>query len=99
MLCSAMFVHHHPSTSVSNLDLRYDTALSAMAACDAAPQHGDLGLVDARLIAPGAPDRSVLLARVARRDASAMPPLASLRVDEQGAALLSDWIASLASCD
>jgi hypothetical protein len=68
-------------------------------ACDAAPQYGDLGIVDARLIAPGAPDRSVLLARAARRDASAMPPLASLLVDEQGTALLSDWIASLASCD
>ena len=52
--------------------------------CDAAPQYGDLGIVDARLIAPGAPDRSVLLARTARRDASAMPPLASLRVDERG---------------
>ena len=91
--------HRPGGPTPSNLDLRHDTALAGMAACDAAPQYGDLGIVDARLIAPGAPDRSVLLARIARRDASAMPPLASLRVDEQGAALLSDWIASLASCD
>jgi uncharacterized repeat protein (TIGR03806 family) len=91
--------HRPGGPTPSSLDLRHDTALSATAACDAPPQHGDLGIVDARLIAPGAPDRSVLLARVARRDASAMPPLASLRVDEQATALLGDWIASLASCD
>jgi mono/diheme cytochrome c family protein len=63
-----------------------------------APSSGDLGIANARLIAPGAPERSVLLARSARRDASAMPPLASTRIDDAGVALLSDWIASLGSC-
>ena len=42
---------------------------------------------------------SVLLARVSRRDAAAMPPLATLRVDDDGVSLLTDWIESLESCE
>ncbi|HEU4617919.1 MAG TPA: PQQ-dependent sugar dehydrogenase [Gammaproteobacteria bacterium] len=81
------------------LDLRYSTALAETGACDAPPQAGDLGLgADARLVAPGAPDRSVLLARMSRRDANGMPPLASAVADAAGAALIGDWIASLAGC-
>ena len=80
------------------MDLRFGTALSATAACDAPPQAGDLGLTNARLIAPGAPDRSVLLARMNRRDAQAMPPLASNLVDAAGVAVIRDWIASLSGC-
>jgi uncharacterized repeat protein (TIGR03806 family) len=90
---------HRPGGPTSSaLDLRHDTTLAATNACDVAPSSGDLGIANARLIAPGAPERSVLLARSARRDASAMPPLASTRIDDAGVALLSDWIASLGSC-
>jgi uncharacterized repeat protein (TIGR03806 family) len=90
---------HRPNgpTGVS-MDLRFATALSATAACDAQPQAGDLGLANARLIAPGAPERSVLLERMSRRDAQAMPPLASNLVDAAGVGVIRDWIASLSSC-
>jgi uncharacterized repeat protein (TIGR03806 family) len=91
--------HRPDGTAPTALDLRHDTALAATAACDTSPQRGDLGLPDARIIAPGAPERSVLLERVARRDGAAMPPLGSLRVDEAAVSLLTDWIASLSSCD
>ncbi|HEX6995511.1 MAG TPA: PQQ-dependent sugar dehydrogenase [Gammaproteobacteria bacterium] len=80
------------------LDLRYDTLLDRTGACDVPPERGDLGIADARLIAPGDPERSVLLARIERRDALAMPPLASTRVDADGAALVRAWIESLESC-
>ena len=73
--------------------------LSATGACDQPPENGDLGIEDARLIAPGAPERSVLLERISRRDAAQMPPLATLRVDDDAASLLADWIASLAGCE
>jgi hypothetical protein len=33
-----------------------------------------------------------------RRDAFGMPPLASLEVDVDGVALVSDWIAGLTAC-
>jgi putative heme-binding domain-containing protein len=47
------------------------------------------------LVAPGEPDRSVLVHRLARRGRGQMPPLVSARVDEQAATLFRDWIAEL----
>jgi uncharacterized repeat protein (TIGR03806 family) len=90
---------HRPSgPTPSSMDLRFSTALNATAACDAAPQSGDLGLTNARIIAPGAPDSSVLLARMNRRDAQSMPPLASNVVDAEGVGLVRNWIESLSGC-
>ena len=63
------------------------------------PQNGDVGIGPAaQIIAPGNPAASVLLARMSRRDASAMPPLASTTVDTEGAALIEQWIAGLTVC-
>jgi uncharacterized repeat protein (TIGR03806 family) len=81
------------------IDLRFGVALGNTNACDAPPQAGDLGIgASARIIAPGDPDSSVLLARMSRRDANGMPPLASTSVDTAGADLIRAWIASLGSC-
>ncbi|MFO1407420.1 MAG: PQQ-dependent sugar dehydrogenase [Steroidobacteraceae bacterium] len=82
-----------------NLDLRYDTALSATNTCNAVPQAGDLGIANARIIATGDAARSVLVARANRRDANAMPPLGSTVVDTAGVALLTNWVNSLTSCN
>lgn len=91
---------HRPNgPAPTNLDLRYDTTLGATNACDQSPQAGDLGIVNARLIAPGAADRSVLVARMDRRDADAMPPVGSALVDSAGVQLLSDWVDSLTGCN
>ncbi len=81
------------------LDLRHDTALPQTRACDVVPTAGDLGIANARIIAPGAGTRSVLLARMARRDANAMPPLASNVRDTAGEALIGAWIDSLTAAD
>src|SRR4029079_17673641 len=56
--CSQCHRPNGPTTST--MDLRYATALAATRACDVAPTVGDLGITDARLIAPGAAARSVL---------------------------------------
>ena len=46
---------HRPNGGTpTDLDLRYTTALSGTNSCDRAPQAGDLGLTNARIIAPGA---------------------------------------------
>lgn len=89
---------HRPSgpTTVS-LDLRAPTALSNTGIC-AAPQAGDLGIAMPLIVAPGEPDRSVLVARVDTRNADAMPPLASGLVDTAAVAMLRDWVAGLATC-
>ena len=78
--------------------MRYDTADAEMNVCAAAPQAGDLGVANALIIAPGEPDRSLLLLRMERRDAQRMPPLASHLVDTDGVALVARWIAAMTSC-
>jgi uncharacterized repeat protein (TIGR03806 family) len=91
--------HRPGGPTTSTMDLRYATALAATHACDVAPGLGDLGITDARLIAPGAATRSVLIERMSRRDAHGMPPLGSAQVDAEGAALLSNWVNSLTNCN
>jgi uncharacterized repeat protein (TIGR03806 family) len=81
-----------------NLDVDYRTAFAATGTCDVAPQSGNLGIANARLIAPGDAARSVLLARMNRRDGAAMPPLGSNEIDTEGVQLITDWINSLAAC-
>lgn len=59
------------------------------------PLHERFGIVDPLLIAPGSPERSVLLHRLATRGRGQMPPLASSVVDSSAADLLREWIESL----
>jgi uncharacterized repeat protein (TIGR03806 family) len=91
--------HRANGPTPSNMDLRYATALADTHACDVAPTLGDLGLIDARLIAPGAAARSVLIERMSRRDAHGMPPVGSAQVDAEGEKLLTDWVNSLVNCN
>jgi uncharacterized repeat protein (TIGR03806 family) len=91
--------HRAGGPTPSSMDLRYSTLLSNTGACNAMPQSGDLGIgAAARIIAPGSAANSVLVARINRRDASQMPPLATNVVDSAGVQLISDWIASLTTC-
>ena len=92
--------HQPGGGSQSTMDLRYTTALNATASCDVAPTLGDLGITpNPRLIAPGSAARSLVVARVNRTGADAMPPLARHQIDTAGVQLLTDWINSLSSCN
>ena len=62
---------------------------------DVKPQHNTFGLMDARLIAPGSPERSVLLHRVSLRKPGQMPPLATSLVDHAAVDMLREWIRTL----
>jgi uncharacterized repeat protein (TIGR03806 family) len=88
---------HRPGAPTGvNLDLRHDTPLAQTGACDVAPSRGDLGIPSARIIAPGDDARSVLLARMSRRnDPNMMPPIASNLRDASGETLIGSWIDSL----
>ena len=90
--------HRPGGPTPSSMDLRFAASLSETNACDVQPQAGDLGIANALLIAPGDSARSVLLARLSRRDADGMPPLGSALVDANGVALVANWIDSLNSC-
>ncbi|BFM08769.1 Calx-beta domain-containing protein [Halioxenophilus aromaticivorans] len=90
--------HRDGGPTPVDLDFRYQTALADTAACDIAPSAGDLGISNARIIAPGDSSRSVLIERIARRDALAMPPIGSHYIDTDNVAMLSQWIDNLSSC-
>ena len=91
---------HRPSgPTTSNMDLRYSTALANTNACDVVPGLGDLGISRRAAHRAGRRDRSVLIARMNQRDAHGMPPVGSAQVDTDGAALIRDWINSLANCN
>ena len=82
----------------ATIDLRIGTAIAATRTCNAAPQAGDLGIVGAKIIAPGDPARSALAYRMrslAQQDR--MPPLATHVVDESGVSVVETWIRGLPS--
>lgn len=57
-----------------------------------APIHDKFGMTDALLVAPGAPERSVLMQRVMRIGQGGMPPLAKSLVDEPAVKMFGEWI-------
>lgn len=79
----------------STMEMAAWTALKNTRLIDQVPQHGTLNIKDARIIAPGAPSRSVLVTRSALRLPGQMPPLGTLRPDAEGTRLLVQWITSL----
>jgi uncharacterized repeat protein (TIGR03806 family) len=85
--------------ATSDIDLRFGVPLSDTKMCGEPPKQGDLGQPDALLLAPGDPDRSLLLGRMLVRGDEGMPPLASRLVDEPGAALIRAWIEGLDGCE
>jgi uncharacterized repeat protein (TIGR03806 family) len=81
----------------AQMELGFPTAWDKMRLIDAKPVHQTFDLPDAKLIAPGDPDRSVVIHRISKRGANTgqMPPLASSRVDRAGVELLTEWCKSL----
>lgn len=92
--CSAC--HRPEGLGRGDLDLR--ATAEELGACDTVPSEGDLGVEDARVIAAGEPERSTLWLRIATLEASRMPPLGSAVVDEDGVALIREWIAAGGGC-
>jgi glucose/arabinose dehydrogenase len=79
----------------SAMDFDWFFATKDIEAIDRLPQHGTFDLPDARVIAPGAPGRSVVIPRVARRGAGQMPPVGTRIADPDGVRVLAEWITSL----
>ena len=59
---------------------------------DARPVHTTFGIAEARLIAPGAPERSLLLDRMQRRGHGQMPPIGTNQIDRPAVELIREWI-------
>jgi uncharacterized repeat protein (TIGR03806 family) len=69
--------------------------LEATHTLDARPLQGTFGIDDARIIAPGEPERSVLYYRIAKMGAGHMPRIGAHEVDAKATRLIADWIAQL----
>jgi hypothetical protein len=86
---------HRPETGIAGgrLDLRYGESAATLAACTSSPASG---VDDARIVVPGAPERSAIFLRMTDRARYQMPPLATLVVDTTASAAVEEWIRSLA---
>lgn len=91
--CSVCHVEAGGGNAKMQLDL--PTVRDKMNLVGARPQHDTFGIGNAMLVAPGAPDRSVMLYRLSRRGRGQMPPLVTNRVDEDAVRLFRDWISGL----
>ena len=91
--CSAC--HVEAGGGNARMELEYATAPDKMRVLGETPLHATHDLPDARLVAPGHPDRSVIVKRVGTRGPGQMPPLSTYRTDETGLALLREWVAAM----
>ncbi len=87
--------HQPEGLGNAQIDLRYTTTLEGTRMIDVRPAQGDLGIVDAKLIAPGHPERSLILHRIESLSEGRMPILGSNLVDVKAVKLLNDWIQSM----
>jgi uncharacterized repeat protein (TIGR03806 family) len=62
---------------------------------DARPVHTAFEIQDARLVAPGSPERSLLFHRMQRRGHGQMPPIGTSLLDKPAVELIREWILSL----
>ncbi len=89
---------HRPGTGIASMDLRYETPFDLTGLCNVEPEAGDLGVEDAKLIAPGEPEKSVLLLRMRATDGDRMPPLGIHVEDTAATAVIESWIEALSGC-
>lgn len=83
---------HRTGGTMPSMDFRFDTADASMNAIGVVPTAGNLGLSNARIIAPGSKESSVLWERIRRIDGTRMPPLGTHRVDQDAVDLIGQWI-------
>lgn len=81
----------------ARMELEFTRQVEKMNLLGERPQHDALNLVNAMLVAPGDPSRSVLLERISRRGRGQMPPLVTSQVDRRAVDLIRRWIAGMKS--
>lgn len=87
---------HQPGASSGTItDLRYHTPLEKARLVNQSPGKVRIGPPDARMVAPGQPDQSELLLRMAARGPGQMPPLATSLPDRQAIDVIAEWIKSM----
>lgn len=91
--CSTCHVNEGGGNSTMEMGLA--TRTSDMRLIGEVPAHDRFDLTDARRVAAGSPERSVLYQRISRRGTGQMPPLGTTEVDRTAVKLIADWIRGL----
>jgi uncharacterized repeat protein (TIGR03806 family) len=86
--------HCHMKWGGGNADFQLLATLDLkdMGIVNVKPAHGTFDIRDTRLIAPGDPERSMILYRMKKLGLGRMPHIASSIVDETAVTLIHDWI-------
>ncbi|PCJ55408.1 MAG: hypothetical protein COA73_13445 [Candidatus Hydrogenedentota bacterium] len=84
--------HQPGGTAPTNVDLRWGIPLSQRTLINANPFAGNLGIPNAKVIAPGDPGRSIVLQRILNLGIHRMPPIGSSRVHPEAVSLITQWI-------
>lgn len=74
------------------LYLTYDKSVDQMAAVGRRPSQGLFGIQNGQILMPGDPFRSILYYRMSKLGPGHMPHIGSQVIDQQGVALVHDWI-------
>jgi len=79
------------------MELEFGTELKNMRILDTNPIHQSFKIADAKIIAPGAPEKSLMIHRLGQRglNTGQMPPLSTSRIDAAGLSLMKEWVKSL----
>ena len=79
----------------AEFELQASIPLTQTLAVNTRPGQGTFKLTDPRILAPGEPNRSLILERMKLEGLGRMPHVASKIVDQQAVNVVRDWIASL----
>jgi uncharacterized repeat protein (TIGR03806 family) len=79
----------------ASVDLEFTSDAAKTKMFDSPAQSNLLGTPDAKLIATGHPEKSIIYHRMTLRGTGQMPPVGSNVVDTRGAALIKEWIAKM----
>jgi uncharacterized repeat protein (TIGR03806 family) len=84
---------HRPNGVQAFFDARFDTPLASQNILNG-PVHNNFGIANAREIAPGSVERSIMHLRVNTNSIAKMPPLARNVIDTNFVPVLAQWINS-----
>jgi putative heme-binding domain-containing protein len=87
--------HQFNAGGAANIKLGWLVPLDKTETINARPSQGTFGISDARIIAPGEPERSVLFYRISKLGSGRMPRIGSQKVDEAALRMIGNWIAQM----
>lgn len=79
----------------SFFNVQYTLPLARTSLLGSRPTQGTFGILDAQIVAPGDPYRSVLYYRMSKLGHGRMPQFGAQTIDPSGTRLIHDWIESL----